>query len=249
MEYNISHQAQQVEHDNACKIAWRICPCIVATLIRVKDVAECIKMSASNSSDEIREARRQEEINQLPETHGAGEFERYARIGASIPLLPESAIPEDLQRKRRIYLENAGISLVRKRLLALSPQAQFDKIHELDRATKDEAYLMIRKSKGAVQDSINTLRAILQGMNREENEIKARETSIEKMLQERKDKAYKPKEVITGDATKARAQKKDTKTQVASLGIDISALLNGFNAELALKNIKASNEAKKDEEK
>lgn len=245
MEYNVSNQAQQVEHDNACKVAWRICPCIVATLIRAKDVAECIKMSKNNSSPEVREARRQEDLatselaNELPASGVEGQ----------VPLLPNSSIPEDLQRKRRIYLENAGISLVRKRLLALSPQAQFDKIHELDRATKDEAYLTIRKSKGAVQDSINALRAILQGMNREENEIKARETSIEKMLQERKDKAYKPKEVISGDATKARAQKKDTKTQVASLGIDISALLNGFNAELALKNIKASNEAKKDEEK
>lgn len=233
MEYNVSIQSQQVEHDNTCKIAWRVCPCVVATLIRAKDLAESIKLSKLNKSPEDRVVERQAEKEEM---------------AASAPLLPNSAIPEDLQRKRRIYLENVGISLLKKRLLAMTPQAQFEKIHELDRATKDEAYLVIRKSKGAVQDSINSLRAILQGMNREENEIRARESSIEKMLQERKDKAYKPKEVAAGDATKPRAAKKDAKAQVASLGIDINALLNGFNAELALKNIKASNEAKKDDE-
>jgi hypothetical protein len=239
---NITDQAKQVQHDNDCAKPWRICGCVVAILLRNADLRLAMEQAKSNPAPEVIAEKRAADIEAMPEHL------------KTPPLLPESAIPEDLQRKRRIYLENAGISLVRKRLLALSPQAQFDKIHELDRVTKDEAYLTIRKSKGAVQDSINALRAILQGMNREENEIRARENSIEKMLQERKDKVYKPKEVNpVADATKAR-QKKDVKAQLGSMGIDLSKLLSGFNAERALENIKASNAAieadkKKDETK
>lgn len=137
--------------------------------------------------------------------------------------------PEMLERKRLVYLRNAGINVVIKSLRDLADADIMSVIETLDEATKNEAFLRIRKQKQGVAGAIENLRAIMQGMIVAENNLRSKLTEAEKLIQERKDREYKPvRRVANGDATKT--PKKPSGPRKGSIeertGINADALLD-----------------------
>lgn len=180
-------QHNVMQDANVCPHPWGACTCELARLIREKKNI----VTYIDKPGHVGSLKEMEEQNK--------------------PVLAQEGTPvdTDLERKRRVYLNNCGIRDVQKIFLELGMTEQKEHLMLLDRAMRDKGFLRIREKKEKVQGAIIAMRAYLQGIYYAENDLIAGLVDEAERLLREKDRNYVPKPVTSGDRTKERKPKKE----------------------------------------
>lgn len=213
---------EKVKHDSKCSVSWS-----------VPDHDCCYALLLRNASEDLKNGLSSHIIYAV--RHGNLSIDHDNR-----PHLAPAFDVETQERMKAVYLRNHGVRVALKSLDELGIEGITERIGTLDAALQDKAFCKIRAKKDSLQEAINKLRTIQQGVIICENQLLSKCNEAMRLMQERKDRSFNipkhlasPGKASTQDILKAKEAKKEkakagSAEALASYGVNMEKLMEGL---------------------